>query len=278
MTVDAEFLPSAVTKVVRELPDGPFHRLVDALEGAAGSARDVHDVVSTPRARDRIDTLMKLARDAGLTDPAVAMMLRCARLMRSEPSMERIELVWTGPTSPRMALYKTEQTLLEMITTAEKHVLIVTFAAYKVDAIRDALRDALLRGVRVDLVLEQAEHEGGKVSLDPAAALATGTHDGLRVLVWPADRRPTSAAGKYGSLHAKCAVVDDRVLLVSSANLTEYALELNMELGVRIEGGSHPCRVREHFDDLVRRRVLAILEVPPGAARGYAQGREREST
>jgi len=40
-------------------------------------------------------------------------------------------------------------------------------------------------------------------------------------------------------------------LLVSSANLTESALTLNMELGLLVEGGEVPRRVQEHLDALV---------------------------
>jgi PLD-like domain len=44
------------------------------------------------------------------------------------------------------------------------------------------------------------------------------------------------------SLHAKCAVIDSNLLFLSSANLTEFAFNLNMELGVLIKGGSLPAR------------------------------------
>jgi phosphatidylserine/phosphatidylglycerophosphate/cardiolipin synthase-like enzyme len=46
------------------------------------------------------------------------------------------------------------------------------------------------------------------------------------------------------------------VLLVSSANLTEYALNLNMELGVLIEGGPQPATVEHQFHELIARGVL----------------------
>ena len=45
---------------------------------------------------------------------------------------------------------------------------------------------------------------------------------------WPLERRPRDDEGRHGSLHAKCAVADRELLLISSANLTHYALSLNM--------------------------------------------------
>lgn len=259
MTSGVDVVTRAVVAVVHGLPDGPFDRLVKVFEGTPGSARDVGSTVANSRVRDRVDELTRTARQAGIGDATIAAMLRAARAMQLSEPRESVELVWTGPNAPSAALFRTEQTLLEMISATERHLLIVTFAAYKVDAVRDGLRAALKRGVHVDLVLEQSERDGGKVTFDPAAALAASGHDRLRVHVWPRECRPTSADGRYGSLHAKCAVADDRVLLVSSANLTEFALELNMELGLRVERGDAPRRVREHFADLIRRGVLTTM-------------------
>ena len=62
--------------------------------------------------------------------------------------------------------------------------------------------------------------------------------------------------GKHGVLHVKCAVADSRKLLLTSANLTDHALKLNMELGLLVTGGRLPGRVEKHFDALVGSGVL----------------------
>lgn len=61
---------------------------------------------------------------------------------------------------------------------------------------------------------------------------------------------------KLGILHVKCAVADGRWRLLSSANLTEYAFTVNMELGVLVTGGKLPRHVEENFDKLIQTRVL----------------------
>jgi len=43
---------------------------------------------------------------------------------------------------------------------------------------------------------------------------------------------------------------------VSSANLTEHALNLNVELGVVIQGGDAPGRAVDHVDALTREGIL----------------------
>jgi len=45
-------------------------------------------------------------------------------------------------------------------------------------------------------------------------------------------------------------------LLISSANLTEYALSLNMEAGVLITGGEAPGKAERHLKRLAEMGVL----------------------
>ena len=66
--------------------------------------------------------------------------------------------------------------------------------------------------------------------------------------------------GNAGVLHAKCVVADGRWLFISSANLTEHAFTVNMELGVLISGGKLPLRVEEHFDGLIASGALSPLQ------------------
>ncbi len=82
-----------------------------------------------------------------------------------------------------------------------------------------------------------------------------------RIYVWPLEKRPRSADGRHGSLHAKVAIADGRVMLISSANLTEYAMTLNMELGVLINGGPSPEKVAEHLGRLVEMGTFRRVEI-----------------
>jgi phosphatidylserine/phosphatidylglycerophosphate/cardiolipin synthase-like enzyme len=71
------------------------------------------------------------------------------------------------------------------------------------------------------------------------------------VYYWPKEQRGRDANGRLGILHVKCVVADGRLLCLSSANLTEYAFSINMELGVLITGGDLPERVERHFDRII---------------------------
>jgi phosphatidylserine/phosphatidylglycerophosphate/cardiolipin synthase-like enzyme len=57
----------------------------------------------------------------------------------------------------------------------------------------------------------------------------------------------------------KCLIADRKEAFVSSANLTDYALEMNMELGLLVHGVL-TSRLAEHFNQLIVRRELVALE------------------
>jgi cardiolipin synthase A/B len=67
---------------------------------------------------------------------------------------------------------------------------------------------------------------------------------------------------RSGSLHAKCAVADDDLLFITSANLTEFAMNLNMELGILVRGGELPGQVRLHFERLIGAGALRCVNQP----------------
>ena len=51
-------------------------------------------------------------------------------------------------------------------------------------------------------------------------------------------------------MHVKAAVADSKVAFLTSANLTDAALERNMELGVLIRGGNLPSSIDWLIDAL----------------------------
>ncbi|HUH39073.1 MAG TPA: phospholipase D-like domain-containing protein, partial [Spongiibacteraceae bacterium] len=59
-----------------------------------------------------------------------------------------------------------------------------------------------------------------------------------------------------GCVHAKVAVADDRLCFITSANLTSYAMEKNMEAGVLISGGEVPNLLGCHLKSLVEMKLI----------------------
>jgi phosphatidylserine/phosphatidylglycerophosphate/cardiolipin synthase-like enzyme len=84
---------------------------------------------------------------------------------------------------------------------------------------------------------------------------------------WPGSSRPTvyydpralELDGPAGVLHAKAVVADDEAVFVTSANLTEAALDRNIEVGLLVRDRALAASVSGHFRRLIDRRLLHPL-------------------
>ena len=250
-------LAKQIADIVSDLPEAIITGFVTTL-GAA----DLQTALSRIPAsgpRRMMSSAVRAALEAGFTHDAIGLALQSAyHAHRHARESQSVELVWTGPSPPQTHLRRTDQALLEVIRSAEGEVWIVSFAAYGVRAILDALLEALDRNVTVSLVLESAEQSEGRLTSDQIAELQASLNQRARVYVWPTAMRQISG-GRRGTLHAKCAVADGEQLFVSSANLTEAALQINIELGALIKSAKHASLVEGHLRWLVESRTLQLV-------------------
>jgi phosphatidylserine/phosphatidylglycerophosphate/cardiolipin synthase-like enzyme len=103
---------------------------------------------------------------------------------------------------------------VDVIRSAETSLLIASFAAHGARDVVTEIGQAVGRGVRVDLLLEESTQ---------ASAAFAALPDKVRV--W-------HRAGTSGVLHAKLIAADRHTAFLGSANLTDRALSDNIELGV----------------------------------------------
>ena len=199
-----------------------------------------------------IDTLTEMAGGLDLSPLECSSALRsAARTANALKAKSSIDMVWTGPSTSLVATRRTEQALLEVIDRARDRLFVVSFVAYKVETILKALSDALNRGVTVELLIESSSEHGGKISTD-SIEMFKKKLPGAILYVWNDDEDN----GYKGSVHAKCAVSDYEFAFITSANLTNAALDHNMELGVSIKGGDVPKRLHKHLRALVDTKVI----------------------
>jgi phosphatidylserine/phosphatidylglycerophosphate/cardiolipin synthase-like enzyme len=130
----------------------------------------------------------------------------------------------------------------------------MTYAARRYPPLIAALREAVERGVDVNIVVETREGAAGLLG-GPEPAIAFTSVPGLRLWHWS----PGSRGHERARQHAKLAVADRYILLVGSANLTESGVRRNLEAGVLVTGGTAPQRAAEHIRELQRSGVLAPL-------------------
>jgi phosphatidylserine/phosphatidylglycerophosphate/cardiolipin synthase-like enzyme len=156
---------------------------------------------------------------------------------------------------------RTDQALLQVINSAKQSLLIVSFAVYKIPAIATAIVNSARRGVAIRICVEAPEPSGQKMAYDTIRALGSDVAQRAAIYVWPSDQRLTDSSGNAGVLHAKCAVADRQLLFISSANLTDHAMNLNMELGVLIQSDQHADTVVAQFEQLIAQGILRRIQV-----------------
>ncbi len=249
--------------MARALPRSVVEDLCNALEALPeyvprGRRGVLLDAVPSQGARARVSGMLEAWGAApSVSSTGLAWALRAASdVDEHHRHAQSIELVWTGPTPGGTLLRRTDQALLDLIRTARRTLYLVTFVAYKVPILNEATLAAARRGVEITLIFESPEASAGKTAFAGLEALGEELRDLSEVYLWPLERRPKDFAGRHGSLHAKFAVADEEALLVSSANLTEYALNLNMEMGLLVRGGDLPGRATGHLRRLMEENVL----------------------
>jgi phosphatidylserine/phosphatidylglycerophosphate/cardiolipin synthase-like enzyme len=192
---------------------------------------------------------------ASLAPQAVAL-LTAAHTEKTHRDHQTVELVWTGPETGVVPFRRTEQAILQVIDSAAQRVLEVSYAVYHIPRICEALVRAAGRGADITVVVETPDRLEVQNTYNTLRALGPAVAARSSVYLWPLDSREKDGNGKHGILHVKCAVADGRWLFLSSANLTEYAFTINMELGLLVTGGELPGQVQEHFDRLVAGGIL----------------------
>lgn len=247
-------LLDAVVDLVGLIPPTKVRFIATALQGLASSsdAPSPNKLAETPPARAAVKRVLAAWSRVSIKGDEVAGMLLGAGEARRRVEQElAIELVWTGPKTEFVPTRQTEQVLLDLIASARDDLFLVSFVAYGVDSVVTALNDAASRGVRLRLLFEASASHGGTLNYDPAAVMrkAVPTAELFRWI-----KKPEQFAG--GKVHAKVVVVDGRRAFITSANLSDHALERNMEAGVLIGGGPVPRTLSEHLQALIDTKCI----------------------
>jgi phosphatidylserine/phosphatidylglycerophosphate/cardiolipin synthase-like enzyme len=188
----------------------------------------------------------------GIDARTVAVALQSAALSeQTHRDSQSVELVWTGPDTEDAPFRRTEQAILQVLDAAQKRITLVSFAVYRIPNVGKALVRAAKRGVRITVIVETPDKIEGQGEYSTIRALGQEVAACSTVYFWPKENRPVGENNKVGILHVKCAVADGEWLFLSSANLTQQAFTVNMELGMLVRGGSMPSRVEQQFERLV---------------------------
>ncbi|MEO8609314.1 MAG: DISARM system phospholipase D-like protein DrmC [Chloroflexota bacterium] len=199
--------------------------------------------------------IVQAGHNTGHSPSEVAFSLRTAGAVEERHrETPHLELVLSGPTFPPFEMRRTDEAIVQIIQGARNRLTLVSFALYRVDRLAQALSQAVQRGVEIRLFVESDKLPKGNVSTVYGEMLASC----MEVYTWTESRRQHSSGGK-GVLHAKVTIADSYELFISSANLTEHAMSLNIELGVLIRGGHYPRKIEQLFDTYLAQGLFEKL-------------------
>lgn len=249
----ADRLPYSVMMTVAEAVDryGRLERTT--------ARQSILQSLPTPDFRDAtagfLDQWLSGATSVG-ADAVAAALMTAARSELDHRQQETVELVWTGPEPAETRFRHTEQAILEVVNSAARRLTVVSYAVYRIPRIREALVAAATRGVGIHLIVETPNRIEGQGEYDCLLALGNTVASACSVYYWPQEKRARDDNGKIGILHVKCAIADGYRLFLSSANFTDYAFTINMELGFLVRGGKLPGQAETHFQRLIEAREL----------------------
>jgi phosphatidylserine/phosphatidylglycerophosphate/cardiolipin synthase-like enzyme len=210
------------------------------------------DLANTTAASIALNKLRNSWETTDISPEVLAAMLTSASHTFHKLNTEQtLELVWTGPTSPFVSARRTEQALLQVIESSREALFITSFVAYDVSSIVKALNSSISRGVKVLMLLESSSEYGGSVSIDVIGKMKDLVPKAT-IFAW-SNKSPAFFGGR---VHAKIALADNKMCFITSANLTGFAMEKNMEAGVLINGGRLPIILQRHLQSLITLKLI----------------------
>lgn len=257
--------------MIEALLDQPTHRrkrLASALEAGLlatpYSAASLRSILGAQEGDEGVALALLELERLGISGPAAAAWIRTVD--EATCRTPRPDLVWSGPAVPGLHARDTRRVFEELLGSAERSVWASTYAffggprAFQVLAQRMDARAE----VRVTLLLNIQRKRGDTTAADQ---LVRKFADRFWTTDWPGSSRPSvyydpralELEGPAGVLHAKAIVVDDEVVFVTSANLTEAALDRNIELGLLVRDRALAASVSTHFRTLIDRGLLLPL-------------------
>lgn len=253
------------------LPSHLRRRLENALQSGLLAppyeAGAVRAAVDAGRHAEEVAAALRELDAGGVSAPGCAAVLRGiggAAGRRSTP-----DFVWSGPEVPGLHARDTRRVYEELLGSAERSAWVATCAFFDGPRAFEVLarRMDATPAPRVTLLLNVQRRKGDTTSADH---LVRRFADRFWTQDWPGkalprvfyDPRSLDPDGAAGVLHAKAVVVDDEAVFVTSANLTEAALDHNIEVGLLVRDRTLAASVTTHFTTLIDRSLLRPLPAP----------------
>ena len=210
---------------------------------------------------ESVSTRLAFLSSSGMPLKALAASLELvADALASTPPLEDlVDLVTTGPEASGVTNRSTAVVVSELFRSANRSVLVAGYAVYQGQKIFHALAERMIQNpaLQVRMFLDVPRNQDDTSSA--STQIARFVHQ-FKTAQWPngmplpnvycCGHSIEDQHGKPGALHAKCIVVDEQTVFVSSANFTEAAQQRNIEVGLLVQSCAVSERVCRFFESL----------------------------
>ena len=252
------------------LPPHLRDRLATALDSdllpPGASAAALRSVLGLRRGGEELAAGLGELANLGVTGRGAAAWLRALGRVGNRTPLP--DLVWSGPELPGVPARDTRRVYEELLGTASASLWASTYAYFDGPRVFDQLarRMDAVPALKVVLLLNIERRRGDTTT---TGNLVRRFADGFWSADWPGSSRPSvyydprslDQDGPGGVLHAKAVVADAESVFVTSANLTDAALDRNIELGILVRDRALAASVIGHFEGLIDAGLLVPLPV-----------------
>jgi phosphatidylserine/phosphatidylglycerophosphate/cardiolipin synthase-like enzyme len=257
--------------MIDTIPNLPSHlqeRLAHALQSGLlatpYSSTSVRSVLGNTNVSEQVVADLVALEQLGILGRAAAAWIRAVE--KASAKLSKPDLVWSGPEVSGLHARDTRRVYEELLGSSQRSVWASTYAFFDGPKAFEVLarRMDAVPGLQVTLLLNIQRKRGDTRTVEHLVRAFT---EHFWKTDWPGKSRPTvyydprslELGRPGGVLHAKAVVSDDESVFVTSANLTEAALDRNIEIGLLVRDHALAASVTGHFRGLIDRGLLSPL-------------------
>lgn len=221
-----------------------FIRIMESINFSRPKTDDICRLALSPTRKDRLEQYLK---EIGAGAELMAITLSLS-IITNDSKKDNLEICWTGSTESSYTRM-TWPALSEIILEAQESILIVGYTITTgMQKIMGYLEEKSKENVRLEFMIDRVDEK--KDFLQWARSLYT----------YPEIyTRPENPLDPYSALHVKCVVVDEKVAMFGSANLTYHGMKGNIELGLLVKNESTVKKIVQLLNGLKKELVKINL-------------------
>lgn len=252
-------------------PSHAVDEVISALADAAGNPSNekmlnmVEKLEIPPNARKRLKRELRDVPTGHLLPLAAS--LKILSLEEKKRLENGIEICWTGPIGEENPPRKTGAAIQELISKAEEEIVILGYSIRPdnpgVRNFMEAVKTRSKKRIRLSIIVDRFWQQEGFIEW------LNDNPD----MPWPIiyNREPPESDA-LSSMHAKCIIIDGRIMFVGSPNITRHGFTGNIELGVIL---SDPKVVKRAFS-LVRGLMRELNDAKISRDQVFAKARHHQ--